>query len=91
MWVEMIQLYADAERSVQPGQRAQFPNETAEKLIKDGAAVQVDGPQGERTEIRTRPVPQPPKAQTRKAPAKKADGSAAGPATPPVDPSAPKE
>ncbi|GAA1015887.1 hypothetical protein Aple_010700 [Acrocarpospora pleiomorpha] len=68
MWVEMLRLHADAERSVGPGQRAQFPNETAEKLIADGAAVQCEGPDGE---IRTRPVEQPARGGRGKAPAKK--------------------
>ncbi|WP_066373966.1 hypothetical protein [Herbidospora mongoliensis] len=56
MWVEMIVQHADAERSIAPGERAQFPNDTAEKLIRDGAARAVDGP---RDGIRTRPVDEP--------------------------------
>lgn len=73
MKLEMRTLYATSERSIQPGQQAVFPPEEAEALIAGGFAVPVDE-DGE-GKVRTRPVPQPPKAQGRKAPAKKADGS----------------
>lgn len=51
MRVEMITLYADAERSVQPGQQAVFPPEKAQALIAGGYARAV-----EEGEVRTRPV-----------------------------------
>ncbi|MGC5009753.1 hypothetical protein ACLQ2R_03205 [Streptosporangium sp. DT93] len=83
MWVEMIRQYADAERSLAPGDRAMFPNADAEAMIRDGAAVQIDGPDGERTdrtELRTRPVPQPPRGRRAQAPKQEGqgDGGAAG-------------
>ncbi|MFF0867634.1 hypothetical protein ACFYUV_38135 [Nonomuraea sp. NPDC003560] len=56
MKIKMLTLYASAERSVQPGETAVFPNDEAEELIAGGFAVPADGAQ-----VRTRPVPQPPK------------------------------
>ncbi|WP_327587045.1 hypothetical protein OHA25_08540 [Nonomuraea sp. NBC_00507] len=70
MKIKMMTLYASAERSVQAGEIALFPNEEAEALIEGGYAVPVDVP-ADGEQVRTRPVPQPPKAgQEPKTPAK---------------------
>lgn len=68
MKIQMITLYADAERSVQPGQVALFPPDKAEALIAGGYARAV----GE-GEVRTRPV-EAAKTRGRKQPAKQDPG-----------------
>lgn len=50
MRVEMTRIYADPERSLQPGDVAAFPPDKAQALIASGAARAVDEP------LRTRPV-----------------------------------
>jgi hypothetical protein len=62
----MTRIYADPERSLQPGEEAVFPSEKAEQLIAAGCARAVEG-----QEVRTRPVAAPKnRAKTAKAPAK---------------------
>lgn len=78
MKIRMVTLYASAERSVQPGEEALFPNDEAEALIEAGFAVPVDGGQ-----VRTRPLPQPPKT-----PAQPTETPTETPADTPVQPSA---
>lgn len=93
MWVEMVRQYADAERSLAPGQRGMFSNEDAQKMIDDGAAFEVDGPHGERTEraeVRTRPVPQPPRARRATKKDGQGDGDGTGGQASPKDPAEPK-
>ncbi len=82
MKIEMKTLYCTPERTVQPGQVAQFPNDEAETLIERGFAVPVDE-EGQGT-VRTRPVAQPAKRGGR-GKQQPAD------APPPVDPPTPKE
>jgi hypothetical protein len=47
----MTRLYADPERSLQPGEEAVFPQEKAEQLIAAGCARAIEG-----QEVRNRPV-----------------------------------
>lgn len=51
MRVEMVTLYADHERSVQPGQQAVFPPDKAKALVAGGYARVV-----EEAAVRTRPA-----------------------------------
>ena len=73
MRVVMTRIYADPERSLQPGQEAVFPPEKAKALIASGAARAV-----EEAEVRTRPVTAPKDRGRAKQDPKKKDEQPAG-------------
>ncbi|MEV0586328.1 hypothetical protein [Nonomuraea sp. NPDC050310] len=89
MEVEMVTLYADHERSVQPGQRAKFTPEKAEALIAGGFAKEVvsgeerHARRSEADKTRRRTTGKTPAKAQAETPEKSADGQGGGPETPP--------